>query len=208
MAKIKFYFLWLSLICIISFIMQNLIPRFTEFFILNNRALYLKEYWRFLSAIFLHGDIIHLFYNLFALLLFGFSLEKLIGSRRFLIVFLLSGILANLIAVNFYESSLGASGAIYGVMGSLTIISPFMIVWAFSLPMPIFIASILWIIGDLIGIITPSNIGNIAHLSGIAIGFVFGFLFRILKKSKNNFKKERFIFPESYMRSWENSYMG
>jgi len=89
---------------------------------------YYYEIWRFVSAIFLHDGIIHLIYNLFALALFGFILEKLIGSKRFLIVFFASGIIANLIAVNFYNSSLGVSGAIYGILGCLVILKPLMMI--------------------------------------------------------------------------------
>ena len=118
--KFRFYFLWLSLVCIGIFILQNLpgIPGFTEMFVLNSKALD-GEFWRFLSAIFLHGSITHLIYNLFALLFFGGLLEKLIGSKRFLILFFISGIFANLISVWFYSSSLGASGAVYGILGAL-----------------------------------------------------------------------------------------
>lgn len=186
--------------------MQLIIPSFTELFILNNKALFLNEYWRFASAIFLHGSFIHLIYNLFALLFFGFTLERIIGSRRFLIVFLLSGIIGNIVAVNFYDSSLGASGAVYGILGCLTIINPFMFVWAFGLLMPMFIAAILWVLGDLIGLFIPSDVGHIAHLSGVFVGIVFGVLFRSLRK-KNIEKKRKLIFPEDYMRKWEEVHM-
>src|SRR3989338_10954625 len=98
----KFYALWLSAICILFFILQIAIPGFTDALVLNQQSFI--EPWRFVTAIFLHGDITHLIYNLFALVLFGLILEKLIGSRKFLIVFIFSGIFANLISVNFYDS--------------------------------------------------------------------------------------------------------
>ncbi len=185
-GKFRFYFLWLSFLCVIIFVLQMIIPGFTELFVLNNRALYLMEYWRFASAIFLHADIVHLLYNLFALLFFGIILERKIGSNRFLIVFLISGIAANIISVNFYSSSLGASGAIYGIIGCLAILDPFMFVWAFGLLMPMFIAAILWALGDLIGLFIPSDVGHIAHISGIGFGILFGILFRnrIIKKQQ------------------------
>lgn len=205
--KFKFYFLWMSLICTAAFVLQTLIPGFTELFILNEKALH-GEYWRFVSAIFLHGSLIHLIYNLFALLFFGLSLEKLAGSRRFLMVFLGSGIIANFISVSFYPASLGASGGIYGIIGSLTVLKPFMVTFAFGIIMPIFIAAILWIIGDLIEIFVPSNIGNLAHLSGIAIGFFLGFLFRALNKKKSRkVIRKKIIFPEDYIKEWENKYL-
>jgi len=202
--KIKFYSLWLCLILIIVFILQILISGFTELFVLNKSALYNYEYWRFVSAIFLHGSVVHLLYNLFALALFGFILEKLIGSRKFLLVFFASGIIANLIAVNFYSSSLGVSGAVYGILGCLVVLKPLMIIWAFNLPMPMFIAAILWIIGSVLGVFMPSNIGDIVHLSGIGAGILVGLLLKEWRATK----KELIRFPEAYMRVWENEHMG
>lgn len=182
--KTKLYPLWLSLIIILIFILQIIIPGFTEAFVLNQKSLTNYQIYRFLTAIFLHGSITHLLFNLFALIFFGLILEKSLGSRNFLIIFLSSGIIANLIAVNYYSSSLGASGAIYGIIGALTIIKPFMMIWAFGMLMPMFIASILWVTADILrtlGAFGPTNIGTIAHLSGIAIGLILGILLKNIK---------------------------
>lgn len=206
--KNKNYFLWLSGLIIIVFLMQVVIPGFTELFVLNDRANN-GEVWRFVSSIFLHGGVTHLLFNLVALLFFGIILEKKIGSKKFLIAFLASGILANLIAINYYDSSLGASGAIYGVMGCLTIITPLTMVWAFGLLMPISIASVLWIAADVLrsmGAFGETNIGSIAHLSGIAIGFILGIYWRIKKKG-NKKNEDKIKIDDSDFRIWEDSYM-
>src|SRR3989344_9487667 len=163
----------------VVFLIQLLFEGVTELFLLDSG--YYVEVWRFISAIFLHGRLAHLLYNIFALGLFGSMLERLIGSRRFLIVFFASGILANIVSVNFYDSSLGASGAIFGVIGALIVVRPLMVVWAFGLPMPLFIAGILWAVGDLIGLFVPSNVANLAHLSGMFFGLLLGIFYR--KKS-------------------------
>ena len=206
MAKFKYYALWLALICVVVFIVQYLNLGLTELFILNSQSFF--QPWRFLTSIFLHGSIIHLVYNMFALILFGSILEKLIGSTRFLLVFFVSGILANLISINFYPSSLGASGSIYGIIGALTILRPLMIVWAFSLPMPMFLASIFWAGGDILGLFMPSDIGHIAHLSGIAFGIIFGIVLRIKKSSQDRHSYSRKIeIPEPSIRAWENSFV-
>jgi membrane associated rhomboid family serine protease len=204
--KIKYYFLWLILINVLIFLIQVSFKGFTQIFVLNELALQ-GEYWRFVSSMFLHGGIVHLLYNLLALFMFGFPLEKVIGSKRFLFVYFSSGIIANIISVNFYPSSLGASGAIYGVMGALTILRPLMMVWTFGLIMPMFLAAILWTIGGLIGMIIPSNTGHIANLSGIGIGFILGVVFRffVLKYKKRKGKKIKI--PEPFIRGWENHYM-
>lgn len=206
--KQKFLSLWLCGSITLIFLLQLLIPSFTDPFILNDRAAN-GEFWRFLTAIFLHGDITHLLYNMFALFFFGLFLEKYIGSRKFLILFLASGIIANVVAVNFYDSSLGASGAIYGVIGALTIIQPSLLVFAFGLPMPIIIASGLWIAGDVLrtfGAFGDTNIGTIAHLSGIVIGFIYGFMLRRKLKisHQNNYVQK---IDDKLMRQWEDDFM-
>ena len=195
---------------IVIFLFQVLFRGFTEFFVLDNRAF--EEMWRFASAIFLHGSLLHLAYNLFALVLFGSILEKLIGSGRFLIVFFITGILANLISVNFYSSSLGASGAIFGIIGALIVIRPMLVVWAFGLPMPIFIAGIFWGIGDFLGaygflIGNPmDNTGNIAHLSGMVFGLILGMFYGDRKRNSRR-KREDAVIDEHAMRDWEEKYL-
>jgi uncharacterized protein len=207
MSKNRFFTLWLSGLCIIVFILQLVVPGFTEFFILNKNAINNYEIWRFVSAIFLHGSVIHLLYNLFALFVFGLILEKKIGSYRFLFVFFFSGIIANIISVNFYASSLGASGAIMGIIGCLTIISPLMMVWAFGLLMPMFIAAIVWVIGDILGVFMPSEVGNIAHLSGVGVGFLIGLILRRFRVKKMEGRNSVVRFNESIVRDWEDRYV-
>ncbi len=206
--KFRFYALKLCLTMIIVFIIQIVIPEFTGLLILNNLAF--SELWRFFTSIFLHGSLLHLVYNLFALALFGTILESLIGSRKFLFIFFLAGILANILSINFYASSLGASGAIFGVIGALIVIRPLLLVWAFGLPMPIFIAGILWGIGDLLGaygflIGNPiDNTGNIAHLSGMFFGLVFGYLLKPGRKYSYGGGRNYVRLDERIMRNWED----
>lgn len=204
--KFRFYAFKLSLLMVLFFVLQVFFSSFTDTFVLDFRAF--GEYWRFLSSIFLHGGLGHLAYNLFALLLFGSVLEKVIGGKKFLLVFFLTGIFANLISINFYSSSLGASGAIFGIIGTLIIVRPWFMIWAFGMPMPLFIAGILWAFGDFIGAVSffsgnaIDNTGNIAHLSGMLLGFVFGLFYR--GKVIRRRKMERVRFREREVRDWEN----
>ena len=105
-----------------------------------------------------------------------------------------------MISINYYEASLGASGAIFGIIGTLVLIRPMLVVWAFGLPMPMFLAGALWAVGDVIGIFVPSNVANIAHLSGMFFGLVFGLIYRERVSTKN---EKRLIIDESSMRKWE-----
>jgi membrane associated rhomboid family serine protease len=201
--RFRFYAIGLSLLCVVIFIIQVLLPSVTEALVLNASAW--TQVWRFVTSIFLHGGLGHLLYNCFALVLFGSILERLIGSRRFLVVFFVSGIVANLVSVNFYSSSLGASGAIFGVIGALIIVRPLLTVWAFGLPMPLFIAGIVWAAGDVIGIFVPSNVGNIAHLVGLACGLALGVLYRNWNTPRVH--KQRVQLDEHSVRQWEDRYL-
>lgn len=207
--KNKYWAFKLSGIIILFFILQVMVVSFTDWFVLNESSWF--QPWRFVSAIFLHGGIAHLVFNLFALVLFGGILEQLVGSKRFLTIFFVTGILANLFSVNFYSSSLGASGAIFGVIGALIFVKPMLTVWAFGMPMPIFIAGILWAGVDLIGAVgffmgNPlNNTGNLAHLSGMFFGFVFGGFYRRLIRREA--RKKKIVIDERTIQNWEDDYM-
>lgn len=210
--KFKYYSLWITLICIGSFILQLLIPGFTDAFMLTENAL--THPWQFITAVFLHANLGHLVYNLFALVIFGLILEKLIGSNKFLILFLFSGIIANLISFSWYPNALGASGAIMGVIGALAVIRPLMIVWTFGMIMPMFVVAIIWMAGSLLGIFgfgDPTT-GYLAHLSGIFIGILYGFFIRLriktFKENNSYFFKRKIKIPENVMRKWEWVYFG
>lgn len=204
--KFKFYALWFCLVCIIVFAIQSFFPIVTDVLLLNQDSLSGFQIWRFVSAIFVHGSLVHLMYNLFALALFGSMLEKFIGEKKFLFVFFLSGIIANIIAVNFYSSSLGASGAVYGILGTLVLIKPLMMVWALGFPMPMFIAGVLWVLGGIFGLFDPTgNTGHIAHLSGIGVGFILGIIYRITLGKKQI--KQKIEINEEDMNRWEHSYV-
>lgn len=84
--KNRYFSIGIALICIIVFIFQQIIPGLTDVLLLNKNAVS-GEIWRFLTSIFLHANLSHLVLNLFALIMFGLILEKLIGSKRFLIIY-------------------------------------------------------------------------------------------------------------------------
>lgn len=195
----------LAALCIIMFAAQQLIPMLTESLLLNPLAW--SQPWRFLTAIFTHGSLVHLLYNAFALALFGTLLENLLSPRKFIFIFLSTGILANLISVALYPASLGASGAIFGIIGTLTLIRPMLVVWAFGIPMPLFLASLLWALGDLVGIFVPSNVANLAHLAGLAAGILIGIIYRSSLHSFRTKSPYRIAFNEHAIRRWEDQHL-
>lgn len=204
-SRIRFIALWLCAICIVVFLLQVTLAGFTEIFLLTPEAFF--QPWRFLTSIFLHGDISHLLFNMLALALFGSVLERMIGSRRFLLVFLVTGLLASLISVFFYDAALGASGAIFGVIGALIVLNPSLQVWLYFMPVPLWLAGIIWAGIDLIGIFVPSGTANLAHLSGLAFGLVFGFIYRSYRVRKENKGRIRVVIDEDHMRRWEDKHL-
>lgn len=163
--------------CVIGFILQQATDEWV--YLVFFPAYALKAPWMFLTSVFLHADPTHLFFNMFALFFFGTSLERRIGGKAFVSLFLLSGILGNagylVTAADPYTPALGASGAIYGVMGTLAILEPFMMVFIYGmLPVPMIVAAALWALIDLAGLLVPSGIAHGAHLGGMLVGIVFG----------------------------------
>ncbi|MCK4968851.1 MAG: rhomboid family intramembrane serine protease, partial [Candidatus Aenigmarchaeota archaeon] len=103
--------------------------------------------WMLVTSMFLHLDIMHLFQNMFALAFFGILLEKIIGSKRFLSLYFAAGIAGSLASIVFYPhaTSLGASGAIMGVIGALATLRPKLVLY-FGGPIPMIILAAMWII--------------------------------------------------------------
>ncbi len=201
----QYWSIRLVLIITAIFALQNIFPAITDNFpLVSSRAL--AEPWMFLTAIFLHADLMHLLYNMFALALFGSILEKIIGGKRLAVVFLASGIIASFAAFLFYPASLGASGAIFGILGALAILRPRMTVWLY-VPMPMIAAIFVWAAIDLLGFFYPSGTANAAHLAGLAFGLAAGFALRKefgerLPKRRDN----REISDEEF-RIWEDRWM-
>jgi membrane associated rhomboid family serine protease len=168
-------------VCVIIFAMEFTVPYFFEQFSFIP-ALSYSEPWRFVSSIFLHASIDHLFFNMFALFVFGMYLESVIGKKKFIIIFFLTGIAGNIaylmISPQGIIPAVGASGAIYGVMSTLAILRPTLIVYVGTIPMPMIVAAVLWTIMEFLGLFVPGNIAHEAHLAGLFLGGLIGFILR------------------------------
>lgn len=77
------------------------------------------DFWRFFTSMFAHADIMHLLLNMFCLYIFGQLTEFFFGAKRFIVIYLLSGIAGTALSILFSDySSLGASGAIFGIVSA------------------------------------------------------------------------------------------
>ncbi|MCX6818864.1 MAG: rhomboid family intramembrane serine protease [Candidatus Aenigmarchaeota archaeon] len=202
MKYFDYYAFKLVGICVAVFILQLSIPSITDDFALVSKDVAARP-WILVTSIFLHGSFDHLLFNMFALAMFGSILERTIGSRRFLIVFFATGVIASLGSIFFYNAALGASGAIMGIAGCLAIIRPRMMVWVMGMPMPMIFAAGLWAVIDMAGMFHPSGIANAAHLAGLFSGIALGIAWRkrfALEKSKS-------VISENEIDHWEKEYM-
>ncbi|AEH06534.1 rhomboid family intramembrane serine protease [Methanothermococcus okinawensis] len=140
--------------------------------------------WQFITSIFIHGSFTHLFLNMFVLFFFGLRLEKWIGGANFLKIFFISGIAGNIAyllysySTNQYIPAVGASGAISGIIGALTILDPNMEIMIFPFPIPIKLkyATILFAGFEILCLIFSimPTIGHAAHLGGLFTGMLCG----------------------------------
>lgn len=203
----RYAVLIIAAVCVTVFVLQNIIPGLTNALILTPANFHGYE---LITHIFLHADYLHIFYNMFALLLFGLLLENVIGSKNILILFFAAGIVAGFSAFIFYADSsvLGASGAIMGIIGALGVLRPKQTVWVIGVPMPMIAAVVVWAFLDLAGLVSGGQgIANGAHLFGLAIGLIYGFAVRknykvtFLKKDRNK------VVSDDELDKWEENWM-
>lgn len=144
----------------------------------------LPVYFNFLSSMFMHGDIMHIFGNMVFLLIFGDNLENVLGHIRYAIFYVVCGFAAAAaqIAVNTDSivPMLGASGAISGVLGGYLLLFPTKpvraIIFRFVTTVPAYVALGFWIgYQILLGFLTPSATGGVAYAAHIG-GFIAGLL--------------------------------
>lgn len=134
------------------------------------------QYWRLLSATFLHGSLIHIFFNSFALYVLGPESERIYGTLRFLTLYFLAGLGGSVASYLMSPApSVGASGAIFGLIGGLGMF--FYLSRAalgeFGRSQVQSMATIA-VINLVIGFSAPGIIDNWGHMGGLVIGAIVG----------------------------------
>jgi uncharacterized protein len=200
------YFLWISAAIVIVFALQSFAGGTTDAFALSSNMVIIHP-WTIVTFIFLHAGMSHLISNLTMLLLFGFIFERVSGSRNFLLVFFASGAISGIAGIPLYQSMIGASGAIFGLIGALSVIRPRMVVPAFGIPIPIVAAAAIWLLLDIGGVFYPSSVANIGHMAGLAFGIAYGFSLKRTYGLPPARKRERIVLDEDYFRWWEETYV-
>lgn len=165
-------------------------PALQDAFALNP-SMILERPWMVFTSLFVHVNIGHLVQNMVALVIFGSFLEKVIGPKKIISVYFTAGLAGSIASFFFYPNaySLGASGAIMGLIGCLTVLRPKATIW-FGAEMAVAVFSALWIMTDLIGLFVPSDIGNAAHLAGFVTGAMFGKMWKKKFREDHEIRKK------------------
>jgi membrane associated rhomboid family serine protease len=140
------------------------------------------QVWRLITYQFLHGNIMHILFNMLGLFFLGPTLEQHWGSKRFLIFYLSCGVAGALfyillVAVGSLQPlpMIGASGAILGMLAACAILFPHFVVFLIVFPVPIRTAAVILTLVYLARLITVAQNagGDAAHLAGMAAGAVY-----------------------------------
>ncbi len=131
------------------------------------------QWWRLVTGVFLHGGALHLIFNGYALYMLGPWVERLYGPRRFMLLFVGSGVAASAASFAFTDGpSVGASGAIFGLLGAMVVFGlkqrrrlPPRVARAFG------VGLVPWVVVNLvIGFLPWLPVDNAAHVGGLLAG--------------------------------------
>jgi len=172
------------LICIVVFLLSIIAPGFVYNYLALNPDFVMQRPWTLITHMFVHANFDHLFWNMLFLFFFGMELERRVGDKKFLQIYILSGIVAALGQMMISGGSLvGASGALYGVMGCLAIIAPeIRVLLFFVIPLSIRSAVVLFALIDFLTLGAGDNIAHMAHIVGLLVGLAYGQM--MMKKPK------------------------
>lgn len=155
------------IVFLLSLFNESIIQMFAvnRFFIAD-----LGQYYRLFTGIFLHANFLHLIFNMYALYVIGMQLESFLGKGKYLAVYLLSGLGGSMLSIFFSNGySVGASGAIFGLMGALLYFGYHYRVYLDSVVKSQIIPLI--VLNLLIGF-TSTGIDNWAHIGGLVGGIL------------------------------------
>lgn len=157
-------------LCTLIYILQILFPSLTTLGAVNGSLVRSGQVYRLVTGMFMHGSIWHLLCNMYSLYVIGCATENYFGKKKFLIIYFVSGIIGSMFSCIFNTSwSLGASGAIFGLMGALCYFGYY---YRLYMGKALYSEIIPVIVLNLALSLIVSNIDFYAHIGGL-IGGVF-----------------------------------
>lgn len=138
------------------------------------------EWWRLLTSCFLHSGIFHLAFNMYALVYVGVLLEAIIGAKKFIVAYLLTGLAASITSLfwHHFSAGVGASGAIFGMYGVFIALLTTKLIDK-NVRMPL-LSSMGVFVGYNILMGFKENIDNAAHIGGLISGIIIGYGYYLL----------------------------
>jgi len=198
---------WLLIINTAVFILSGLIGPFPLLALVPRAVIFHFAVWQLVTYLFLHGGIWHLIFNMLTLWMFGAPLEQDWGTRRFLRYYFICGIgaglcdvLLNAIMGSWHTSTIGASGAIYGLLLAFGVCYPEQtVLMGFLFPIKAKYMVMIYAAVELWMSLAAGNSGvsNIAHLGGMAVGLVY------LKSRLRNLRRVRLPDWRSAYSQWK-----
>jgi membrane associated rhomboid family serine protease/antitoxin component YwqK of YwqJK toxin-antitoxin module len=134
-----------------------------------------KEWYRLFTHLFMHGNVMHLLFNMYALFSVGSEVEQVTGAKKFLWIYFLCGFTASLASLyfNLFTIGVGASGAIFGLFGFSLVVQLAESRKNDHPVMPIVVNFIIFLVVNLL-FAKALNADNSAHMGGLAGGFILG----------------------------------
>jgi len=201
---------WLILINAGVFLIQSLVPGSVRqtmniwLGLVPYQIVHLAALWQLVTYMFLHGNLFHILFNMFALWMFGSQLEREWGSKEFLKYYLITGAGAGLINVAFNLNSpvptIGASGAVFGLLLAYGVLYPNnLILLYFFIPIKakyfvLIFAALEFLMVQRYATVGGDGVAHWAHLGGMAVGLVYlrgRFLLRPFDLLLRPFRKAR-----------------
>jgi rhomboid protease GluP len=136
--------------------------------------IFYNQWWRLITAIFLHGSLLHIVFNMWVIMDIGPMVEELFGSARYLFLYIATGAFGYLVSSFVGQKSVGASGALLGLIGLLLASTT----RSSSASSQMLKANLIrWIVYIAVMGFMFRGIDNYAHFGGLAAGFVLGKIF-------------------------------
>lgn len=179
--------IFLIVITVITSIQGFRDGRFFDRYKFNIGAILENKQWdRLISSAFLHGDYMHLFFNMFTLFFFSNAIIKGLGLWQYLTIYFAAVIGGGLLSLwmhrkDYYYSAIGASGGVVGILFAAIAVNPHIGIGIFLIPIAIpgWIFGIIYLAYSIYGMRSQlGNIGHEAHLGGAAIGLGLAILLR------------------------------
>lgn len=142
------------------------------------------QYWRLFTCMFLHGGLMHVLFNMYGLFFVGIFLEPLIGSKKYIFAYIITGLLSSLASVWWHPAtvSVGASGAIFGMYGVFFALLTLNFFPAQSKRVFLINTGVFIIYNLLYGL--AGGIDNAAHIGGLLSGLLLGYAMYPFLKDK------------------------